>query len=432
MQIVTTHKNTDFDALASMMAATLLYPGTVPVVPRSVNPNVKAFLSIHKDVFEVLTPDDIDIGRVRRLVVVDASQWERLDGFEPLRAKENLEVILWDHHPVRGDISANQVCHEPMGANITLMVRQLKARDARLSPIQATLFLAGLHEDTGNLMFPATQPEDAMAAAYLMAHGADLNVVGSLLRPGYGEKQKNVLFEMIKSEKRIHINGHKIGFSRVDVEGHVGSLSIVVHMCRDILNVDAVFGIFTGRKRGKSIVIGRSASDAINIGGIMRSLGGGGHPGAGSAMLNFVNPETIEEMITDLIRGNQQASVRIADLMSFPVLTIPADTPMREVRKQLQKNACAGAPVTEDGKLLGIISLRDFRKVKKETALKAPVKAFMSPQVKTIPPGSSPMQAARIMVKHDIGRLPVVEGDEIIGIVSRSDLMRYFYDLLPE
>jgi len=49
MQIVTTHKNTDFDALASVIAATLIYPGTVPILPRSLNPNVKAFLSIHKD-----------------------------------------------------------------------------------------------------------------------------------------------------------------------------------------------------------------------------------------------------------------------------------------------------------------------------------------------------------------------------------------------
>ena len=46
--------------------------------------------------------------------------------------------------------------------------------------------------------------------------------------------------------------------------------------------------------------------------------------------------------------------------------------------------------------------------------------------------GRSPMQAARMMVKHDIGRLPVLENDRIIGIVSRSDAMLYFYDLLPD
>jgi len=39
---------------------------------------------------------------------------------------------------------------------------------------------------------------------------------------------------------------------------------------------------------------------------------------------------------------------------------------------------------------------------------------------------------AKLMVKHDIGRLPVVENNRIIGIITRSDVMRYPYDLLPD
>jgi CBS domain-containing protein len=79
-----------------------------------------------------------------------------------------------------------------------------------------------------------------------------------------------------------------------------------------------------------------------------------------------------------------------------------------------------------------MISRRDFKKVRKESQLKAPVKAFMRNDVLTIEPGKSPMQAARIMVKHDVGRLPVVEDEKIIGIVTRSDTMMYFYDLMPD
>lgn len=432
MQIVTTHKNTDFDGFASVIAGTVLYPGAVPVIPRNINPNVRSFLAIHKDLFNVRTVDEIDLDKVSSLVVVDVNQWDRLDDLRRLRTKDTLEVILWDHHPDKGDISANWVRHEAMGANITLMVRQMRLEGKPLTPVQATLFLAGLHEDTGSFMFPSTRPEDATAAAYLMEAGADVNVVGSLLRPAYGEKQKNVLFEMLKSEARETINGYKVSFHKVDIEGHVGSLSVVAHMCREILNVDAVFGIFTGQKKGKSIVIGRSGADGLNIGTLMRSLGGGGHPGAGSAMVDFVNPDTIQEMITDLILGNQQASVQISDLMSFPVATISADAPMSDLRNLLAEKGCTGLPVVENGRLAGIISRRDFKKIRKNKDMKAPVRAFMSKDIKTIEPGKSPMQAARLMVKYDIGRLPVVEDDRIIGIVTRSDVMLYFYDMLPD
>jgi tRNA nucleotidyltransferase (CCA-adding enzyme) len=70
--------------------------------------------------------------------------------------------------------------------------------------------------------------------------------------------------------------------------------------------------------------------------------------------------------------------------------------------------------------------------VRRDSQLKAPVKAFMKQPVQTIAPGKSPLQAARIMIRQDIGRLPVVEDGRLIGIVTRSDVMCYFYDLLPE
>jgi CBS domain-containing protein len=79
-----------------------------------------------------------------------------------------------------------------------------------------------------------------------------------------------------------------------------------------------------------------------------------------------------------------------------------------------------------------MISRRDFRKMRKESQLTSPVKAFMTTKVLTIEAGKSPMQATRVMVRHGIGRLPVVEDGRLIGIVTRSDVMRYFYDLPPE
>lgn len=432
MQVVTTHKNTDFDGLASVVAATILYPGAVPVLPRSINPNVKAFLSIHKDLFEIYAFDDIDLEKVKRLIVVDINSWGRLGRIGRVKNRNDLEVILWDHHSNEGDIQSIWRCQEEVGATITLMSRELKNQRKVLTPIQATLFLTGLYEDTGNLTFPSTTAEDAHAAAYLLERKADLNIISSFLRPAYGEKQKNILFEMLQNAKRKKIKGYKVSVNTLNIKGHVDSLAVVVRMYREILNVDAAFGIFYNQERKNCMIIGRSNTEGIDIGSIMRGLGGGGHPSAGSAMLKAVNPDTVEDMVIDLIEGNQQSSVQISDLMSFPVFTVPSNTKMGKVAALLKKKGCTGVPVVEDGKLVGIISRRDFKKIKKESQLKSPVKAFMSPNVITISPGISPMKAARMMVNHDVGRLPVVENGNIIGIITRSDTMLYFYDLLPD
>jgi len=432
MQIVTTHKNTDFDALASVVAATVLYPDAIPVLPKNVNPNVKAFLSLHKDLFNVHSSAEIDLAGVKSLIVVDVNNWGRLDNMDTLRQRDNLEIILWDHHLNEGDIHSTWKCQEEMGANITLMIRQIKAQKKVLTPIETTLFLAGIYEDTGNLAFPSSKAEDAYAAAYLLERKADLKLLNSLLRTAYGEKQKNILFGMLQSVKKVNVNGHSISINRMDIEGHVENLAVVVNMYREILDVDAAFGIFINRNRERSIVIGRSNVENLHIGSMMREIGGGGHQGAGSAMLTSVNADAVEEKIIEMIEGKQPPPVQISDLMSFPVFTVSPETTMKEVSLILRKKGCTGVPVVDGEKLVGIISRRDFRKIKKESNLKAPVKAYMNTNVKSIEPGKTPVHATDLMVKHDIGRLPVVANGKIIGIVTRSDIMHYFYDILPD
>jgi nanoRNase/pAp phosphatase (c-di-AMP/oligoRNAs hydrolase) len=432
MQIITTHRSADFDGFASVIAATILYPDAIPVLPKTLNPNVRAFLSIHKDLFETRTISDIDLAEVTRLIVVDTGKWGRLEKLKPLREKTDLDIIVWDHHENPCDMKPSAIHQESIGANITLMIREIRKQKIKLTPMQATLFLTGLYEDTGNLSFPSTTAEDAYAAGYLLENNADLNILATFLQPAYGEKQKNILFEMLKTAPRAKIANYTVSINTMHIEGHVNNLSLVVNMYRDILNVDAAFGIFVHEDNEKCIVIGRSSVEDINVGSIMRSMGGGGHPGAGSVMVKSVNPSALKEWLFELLKGNQQASVLVSDLMSYPVCSVTSNTPMEDVADLLKEKGYTGLPVVDDEKLVGVISRRDFKKIKKSSQFKAPVKAFMNTRNITIGPDKSPMEAARIMVKHDIGRLPVVKDDKIIGIMSRSDAMIYFYDLLPD
>lgn len=433
MIIATTHRNTDFDGLASVVAATLIYPDCVPVLPAQVNPNLKPFISIHKDLFKFKKPDEIDLDAVTRLVVVDINQWERLGRLKNLKEKEGLVVDLWDHHGAGGNIQSNWSCQAEVGATITLMVDRLKEEKKVLTPIQATLFLAGIYEDTGNLTFPATTAQDAYAAAWLLERKADLGILMTFLKPAYGVKQKDILFNMLQDAERRYINGHHLSINHQEITGHVESLAVVMRMYREILNVDAAFGIFSNPDRKRCMVIGRSDADSLDVGNIMRGLGGGGHPAAGSAMLKDANPRAVQAMIEEFIVNGQQSSVRVSDLMSFPVFSLPADTSMRQAAVMLREKGCTGLPVTDTGgRIIGILSRRDFKRVKTESRLDAPVKAFMSTNVLTIEPDKSPMQAANLMVKHDVGRLPVIQDDQVVGIITRSDTMMYFYDLLPD
>jgi CBS domain-containing protein len=351
---------------------------------------------------------------------------------DALRARKDLDIVVWDHHTEKGSIPARQSCVEPVGATTTLLVRELKSKRRILTPMQATLLLAGIYEDTGNLSFPSTRPEDAHAAGWLLERKADLNILNRFMKPAYSEKHRAVLFQMLQHARPIRIRGHSIGIHQVNIDGHVDSLAVIMHMYLEIANVDAAFGIFVESDKNCCMVIGRSQTEGLDVGDIMRGIGGGGHPRAGSAQIKGADPDAVEHQILELIRGRQQASAQVGDLMSFPVQRAAPATTMEEVAMILRTQGITGMPVVDGEKIVGMISRRDFRKMRKESHIKSPVKAYMSTDVLTIEAGKSPMEAARLMVRHDIGRLPVVENGRLIGIVTRSDVMRYFYDLPPD
>lgn len=433
MIIATTHKNTDFDALASVIAATLIYPDCVGVIPKMTNKNVDQFLSTHKTAFNLILPNEIDPEKIAKLIVVDTDQWQRLDRMDKLKKRQDLSIELWDHHMTgTGDIKADNIRKEHIGATVTLFIREMQKRKMTLSPLNSTILLIGLYEDTGHLSFPSTTAEDARAAAYLLENNADLNVAGFFLNPPYEENQKEILFEMMKVTEKQTINGHTIGFNAISLDKKVTNLAAIVNMYRKIINVEALFVIF--KTDSRNTVIGRSGQENIHIGEIMKSLGGGGHAGAGSATVktSVMGLDDIKQQICGILAASKTESARISDIMSFPVISVAPDTIMREVQALMNREKIRGIMVLEKDEIQGIIVLWDLKRVKKEAHWLHPVKAFMSRSIITIEPGAQPSDAARIMIENDVGYLPVVEEGKLIGIVTRTDILTYYYDLLPE
>lgn len=434
MQIVTSHKNTDFDALASIIGITLLNNDVLGVVPKMVNSNVDKFLSTHKTAFNLILPNELNLERVTKLIVVDTDQWRRLDRMEKLRSRDDLEIEVWDHHMNgNGDIEADWKCQEYIGATVTLIVREMKKRKLKLTSLDSTVLLIGLYEDTGHLTFRSTTPEDAMAAAFLLQNGADLNVAAHFLNPPYEDVQRDILFAMMQDTEKVMINNRTIGLNVVMLNKKVKDLSGVVSMYRKIINVEAVFVIFVYDET-RSVIIARSATDHINVAEVLTQFGGGGHHSAASATIakSPLTPRELKAEIKRHLREQSQSGATIADIMSFPVTQVPPSTTMKEVQELMAKKHISGVLVTEGDDILGIVVLWDFKKIKQDRQWNMNVKAFMSRNITTIPPNALPRVAAEIMTNNDIGHLPVVHNGKLIGIVTRTDILTYFYGMVPD
>jgi tRNA nucleotidyltransferase (CCA-adding enzyme) len=87
-----------------------------------------------------------------------------------------------------------------------------------------------------------------------------------------------------------------------------------------------------------------------------------------------------------------------------------------------------GMPVVDEGgTVVGIVTRRDLDLATHRGFAHAPVRGYMTRAVQTIAPQTTLAEIKALMVAHDIGRLPVLEGDRLIGIVTRTDVLRHWH-----
>ena len=127
----------------------------------------------------------------------------------------------------------------------------------------------------------------------------------------------------------------------------------------------------------------------------------------------------------------------IQEYMTVNPITVRSDDSIWYALKMLQRHEIRHLPVIQGKRLVGIISDRDFRQVLPSSlampeeqgqfrawGTQVKVGEIMTRKVLTVTPETRTDKAARLMVEHRIGCLPVVRGSTLIGIITRMDLLR--------
>jgi len=126
--------------------------------------------------------------------------------------------------------------------------------------------------------------------------------------------------------------------------------------------------------------------------------------------------------------------VKVVDVMTTDVISVAPDTPITDAARLMFRNKVSGLPVCDESMcLIGIITEADFLRLevaRQEVEHPQPVETVgevMSRSVVTIGPEASIGDAAKMMVVHDVNRLPVVDRrSHILGIISRLDVVAVF------
>lgn len=419
MDAILTHDNADFDALAALLGAKKIYPEALAILPHRLNRNVRDFCALYRDALPFTRPEDVRRQRsaFHSIVVVDTQTVQALRG---ITAETQVHFI--DHHPLARELKRGMSFFGgAAGATTTLFVEQIGEKELPLTPLEATLLLLGIYEDTGSLAYLTTTARDARAAAYLLERGAALAIVNDFLQRPLTDAQHKLYQRLIDHLTMTNIAGHAILIASAHADQYVEEISTLAQQLRALYDPAALFVLVQMDEHIQ--LVARSTKAEIDVAAIATAFGGGGHAKAAAAVIRGMTLRQAKTKLNKLLKESVTPSVTVRQLMSFGVHTLAPSHTVAQAADAINRYGHEGFPIARNGKLVGVITRREIDRALHHKLANTPIKNLMRPPV-SVAPDDTLEKLRAVMIESDLGQVPVIEKNKIIGIVTRTDLIK--------
>lgn len=416
MDVILTHLHPDFDALASMVAVHLLHPEARPLVPPASWAPVARFLALHGEALGMGALADLEPARVKKAYVVDMHDPARLG---PASCLLDRDVVweIYDHHPrVPGGLEGPGEIR-PTGACTTLLVERLRGA---IPPLEATLLALGIYEDTGDLTFPGTTPEDVRAVARLLEEGADLDRVHRWRRMGndLGPDQQALLRQALDTTEIRGVGGLRVAIAGV---AHRRFVEVAPVVDRLLAALDADLAALAFEQDGCTWLVARSRRQGVELHEWLAPFSPKGHPGAVSAKvpgMSFAETtETLRERLT-FLPGEPTAEA----VMGAPLRAVTPGTSVEDALEACARWEVGTLAVIQGDRVLGLVLRRDLEKARRHGLAGTVVRAYLSPARDVA--ASTPLSELEQALVRPPGRVLVFREGTPVGLVSARDLVR--------
>jgi len=333
-------------------------------------------------------------------------------------------VLILDHHPVDTVLPPHVTFDgSSVASTTTLLVPRLQAAGVSLTPVEATLLLLGIYEDTGALTYLNTTPADVHAAAWLLEQGADLALLNEYLEHPLSARQSRLLDQLAQAAQVETIANHPVVIAPTRAPEYVEEISALAHRLRERFEADAIFLLV--QVDGQVQAVARSLTPAIDVGAILSRLGGGGHAQAAAGLLRGYDASSARDALLRVLR-TATTPVVAADLMARRPRTISPDLPIAIAFDLLRRYGHEGLPVVDENeRLVGFLTRRDADKVARHGLGDRPASAFMTVDLPTVTPDAPLIEVQQVMTDHPVSQVPVVDGGRLVGVITRTDLLRH-------
>ena len=427
MKILVGHTNMDLDCLGSLVLGKYLYPDAVCVKSRLIHPVAKSLYNLYKTHLDFIPSKDLADNTVDEMVVFDTRSSGRIREYYEYMPDFQGKIVVYDHHSNDScDLRGAEIISKDYGSNTTIISLILQELEISLDPVDATIALTGIFADTGNFTHENVCLEDFQASSWLMKQGASMKLVSQFLKPLKQDYQISLFHQVLNRLVYKKIHGHTIILSYYEMEEQVSGLAPIVEKVFEVENADALFILFGLQKAKKTLIIGRSQKETIDVSSILAPWGGGGHTRAASAQLKGRFGEDVYDSFVESLTRSLLPAVTAIDLMTDLVEVIRESWSVLDASLFLEKIIHTGAPVLNDkDELVGFMTLRDISKARKSKQMKAPVRSYMTHKVHSCSSDANIKELELFFLKWNIGHIPVADDKKLLGIVTRTDYLNY-------
>ncbi len=428
--IITSHINADFDAMASMLAAQKLYPGSTIIFPGSQEKSLRDFfISSTSYLFNMADPKAINFSQVSKLVIVDTRQKNRLPHVSKIIDNNNIDIIIYDHHPaMEGDIKGSSETIRQVGATTTILSALLQEENILPNPEEATIMALGIYEDTGSFTFLSTTKEDLEQAAFLLSCGASLNTITSFVVKEIKSEQVAWLNELLNEMTTHKINGVDIHISVISSPSYITDLASIVQKIVRMENLDLFFAIVL--LDNKINIIARNSIPEVDVGKILSRFDGGGHAYAASAKVGNKTLAQVEMILLQQLQKEIKKNQIAKNLMSAPAITIEPDMSCKEASHIMTRYNINTLLVVnkKNNSYKGYITRQVIEKVLYHKLSHLAVKEYMNSEVRSISSNAQISHIENIIIEEKHRILPVIDNGCIKGVITRTDFLNYLVE----
>jgi len=337
-----------------------------------------------------------------------------------------MKIHIYDHHPIKkSDIRGELEVIEHVGAVSTIFTEIIQKKKIPITPMEATILCLGIYEETGSLTYSSTTPRDLVAVSYLLKRGANLNIVSDFLKIELSREEFTLLNELVQSLREVVIHGVRIKIGKGAIEGF-GDVAHLAHKIMDMEDTDAIVLLIS--MADKVLMVARSKVAELDVSQVLSDFGGGGHPTAASATIKDTPLEIIEERLIESLKKNVRPLKCARDVMTTPVIVIQHNSMIIDAEDMMTRYGVNVLPVVKKDRYMGILTREVVEKALFHGFGKSKCLDFATTDAITVSSHVPISEVEASMIEQNQRFVPVLDGDRIIGAITRTDILRSLYE----